>query len=67
VELLERPGTPAALELLLQSDVDAARARKAVLPPLQSVVELTTAFRPPERNVEVQVGNTRVTPGYTKH
>jgi hypothetical protein len=54
--VLERPAAPAALELALQSDADAARARTAVLPPLLSVVELTTAFRPPERNVEVQVG-----------
>jgi hypothetical protein len=29
--------------------MDAEKARAAVLPPLQSVLELTTAFRPPER------------------
>lgn len=34
----------------LQSAIDAEKARATtVLPPLQSVLELTTAFRPPER------------------
>lgn len=33
----------------MQSAIDAEKARNAVLPPLQSVLELTTAFRPPER------------------
>jgi hypothetical protein len=41
---------PAALGLLSQSAADAQKARAAVLPPLQSVVELTTAYKPPERS-----------------
>jgi hypothetical protein len=41
--------------VLKQSELDAQRARTAVLPPLQSVVELTTAFRPPERSGGVAV------------
>uniref|UniRef100_A0A383VYZ1 Uncharacterized protein n=1 Tax=Tetradesmus obliquus TaxID=3088 RepID=A0A383VYZ1_TETOB len=40
---------PVALGLKSQSQLDAERAKAAVLPPLQSVLELTTAFRPPER------------------
>lgn len=40
---------PASIGLLRQSELDAARAAAAVLPPLQSVLELTTAYRPPER------------------
>ncbi len=40
---------PLALQLPSQAAGDAARAATAVLPPLQSVVELTTAARPPER------------------
>lgn len=39
----------------MQSELDAQRARAAVLPPLQSVIELTTAFRPPERSGGVAV------------
>jgi hypothetical protein len=39
----------------VQSELDAQRARSAVLPPLQSVLELTTAFRPPERSGGVAV------------
>ena len=46
-------GCPACLSL--QSELDAQRARAAVLPPLQSVLELTTAFRPPERSGGVAV------------
>lgn len=42
---------PVALGLKSQSQLDAERAKAAVLPPLQSVLELTTAFRPPERCV----------------
>jgi hypothetical protein len=40
---------PVALGLTSQSQLDAQKAKAAVLPPLQSVLELTTAFRPPER------------------
>jgi hypothetical protein len=43
------------LSFRLQSELDAERARAAVLPPLQSVLELTTAFRPPERSGGVAV------------
>lgn len=48
---LEPPPPPmgAMLFSASQSDQDRARARSAVLPPLQSIVELTSAFRPPER------------------
>jgi hypothetical protein len=42
---------PVALGLASQSAIDAEKAKAAVLPPLQSVLELTTAFRPPERYV----------------
>jgi hypothetical protein len=45
---------PVALGLKSQSQIDAERAKSAVLPPLQSVLELTTAFRPPGRCVAVQ-------------
>ena len=45
----EPPAPTAALLLASQEAQDRERARGAVLPPLQSVVELTTAFRPPER------------------
>jgi hypothetical protein len=44
---------PVALGLKSQSQIDAEKAKSAVLPPLQSVLELTTAFRPPERCVTV--------------
>eukprot|EP00879_Flechtneria_rotunda_P011698 GHRR01012219.1.p1 GENE.GHRR01012219.1~~GHRR01012219.1.p1 ORF type:complete len:619 (+),score=253.43 GHRR01012219.1:499-2355(+) len=40
---------PVALNMVRQSVLDTQRAKQAVLPPLQSVVELTTAFKPPER------------------
>lgn len=40
---------PVALGLVSQSVLDAQKARTAVLPPLQSVMELTTAYKPPER------------------
>lgn len=43
------PPPTAALLFRSQGEDDAARARSAVLPPLQSIMELTSAFRPPER------------------
>jgi hypothetical protein len=53
--VLDVPISPTALNLQLQSDLDLAAARGRVLPPLQSVVELTSAFRPPERAGAAQV------------
>ena len=53
--VLDVPISPGALNLQLQSDLDAVAARDRVLPPLQSVLELTTAFRPPERAGAAQV------------
>ena len=41
-----------------QSAQDAERARHAVLPPLQSVLELTDAVRPPQRGEEPQMAST---------
>lgn len=35
-----------------QTEQDVAKARAATLPPLQSVVELTSAAAPPSRNAE---------------
>lgn len=40
---------PAVLDLPSQSDMDAEWARSAVLPPLQSVLELTNAHVPLQR------------------
>lgn len=40
-----------------QSAQDAERARHAVLPPLQSVLELTDAVRPPQRGEEPQLAS----------
>lgn len=37
---------------LLQDAQDVAAARQMSLPPLQSVVELTTAYQPPQRGEE---------------
>lgn len=51
----------AAFSYLSQEAIDAERARQAVLPPLQSVLELTTAFRPPERSGGVAVAAPVVT------
>jgi hypothetical protein len=45
----EPPAPTAALLFVSQEAQDRERARSAVLPPLQSIVELTSAFRPPER------------------
>ena len=36
----------------MQSEADAEFARNATLPPLQSVMELTSAWRAPERNAD---------------
>lgn len=36
----------------LQTEADAEYARNATLPPLQSVIELTSAWRAPERNAD---------------
>lgn len=48
---LEAPPAPtAALLFVSQEEEDLARARSAVLPPLQSIMELTSAFRPPDRS-----------------
>jgi hypothetical protein len=41
-----------ALCCVWQDAQDIARARQADLPPLQSVLELTTAFKPPQRGEE---------------
>lgn len=38
--------------LPLQAEQDLVRSRSATLPPLQSVVELTSAAAPPSRNAE---------------
>jgi len=43
------PAPTAALLFMSQEEDDMERARNAVLPPLQSILELTSAFRPPER------------------
>lgn len=40
-----------------QSAQDAERARHAVLPPLQSVLELTDAVRPPQRGEKPQMAS----------
>eukprot|EP00200_Dunaliella_tertiolecta_P010471 CAMPEP_0202386010 /NCGR_PEP_ID=MMETSP1127-20130417/64080_1 /ASSEMBLY_ACC=CAM_ASM_000462 /TAXON_ID=3047 /ORGANISM="Dunaliella tertiolecta, Strain CCMP1320" /LENGTH=528 /DNA_ID=CAMNT_0048986381 /DNA_START=250 /DNA_END=1836 /DNA_ORIENTATION=- len=40
------------LQLVSQEEELAAAARKAVLPPLQSVMELTSAYKPPTRQFE---------------
>lgn len=43
------PRTPARLTILPLVSCAAEKARQATLPPLQSMMELTTAYKPPER------------------
>jgi hypothetical protein len=48
-----------SLDLPSQAVADAERARRTTeLPPLQSVVELTSAFRPPERGADAATATT---------
>lgn len=53
---LPHPPPPRAPRACMQEEQVAAAARTATLPPLQSVMELTSAYKPPTRHFEASEG-----------